>query len=218
MLIKISHTKRLERQVKLFTILLLLNMGMYRVVWPYSHSTILVNLSCHLHSNPTSRYVIFSALLPIRKVNRNDITVKKIPVALLVRLQWISIHESNCIRQSYFFQNQIQRLPKAVGPFPSTTRVLYIIVFREYALPLELHIFHLYYFAQLCFFLAMIKNVVVTFRHNPNFALLGSDSNKNDPRFPHWLCSKSLWPVFGGWALLVVRKRPHFLYINILCE
>lgn len=83
--------------------------------------------------------------------------------------------------QVYLFQNQIRMIPQAVILLCSKTRVLHFPMSEEYALTLQLHIFHIDYLAQLGLFLVEIRDIVLDSTCSSDRALHGPVYNKEIP-------------------------------------
>lgn len=103
----------------------------------------------HVHSTHIIRHVIASILLFIGPIQKNNVTKMNIAFNPPVTLQETIIRKRYLILQVHLFRDQVQMIPQAVNPFSSTTRLLHVLVSKEYLLPRQPNLIHLEYPTQL---------------------------------------------------------------------
>lgn len=131
--IKTTRKNVIRRQVKLLSILILINWRIYQVTQPYMHSTIFVLLSRHLHNNCIPGQTIIRTFFLIRQIQRIHITQKDLAFISHVVLHWVTIRKSKSIfSRRRFPGSDTDDISSCVSP-PSTTGALTAPSSEEYA-------------------------------------------------------------------------------------
>lgn len=103
-------------------------------------------------------------------------------------------------------------------PFLSTPCDLNFMVFEEYSLAGQFHLFNHDHLTQLCSPLVRIEHVVLTSIDKPSRAHLGLDPNADLPWIVLLVLLEVIVPVCSGWSFPVIMNRLKVLKVGKHCS